>query len=168
MLKVWSVNSLFLKSTLVNLFYFFIKILTGLGLYSTISNSSIFHSWLRIYIEVKTVKVLNNTLLPDAVTDHVNYNLCWEASWFPKWTILNRPQDYRPIYLRPINLIGAINKVLSKVLAIRLMKILNLLVSDTQSANIEWSSILDGPLVINEVLSWIKKLNIKPSCWRST
>ncbi|KAK1423484.1 hypothetical protein QVD17_18787 [Tagetes erecta] len=72
---------------------------------------------------------------------------------------INDPQDM-PDY-RPINLIGAINKVVSKVLANRLKNVLPLVVSDSQSAYIEGRSILDGPLVVNEAMAWIKKMKMK-------
>lgn len=58
---------------------------------------------------------------------------------------------------RPINLISAINKVVSKVFANRLKDVLNMVVSSTQLAYIKGIRILDGPLVINEVMAWLKK-----------
>ncbi|KAJ0520598.1 putative RNA-directed DNA polymerase [Helianthus annuus] len=55
---------------------------------------------------------------------------------------------------RPINLIGVISKVISKLLANRLRTVINSLISDSQSAFISGRYILDGPLIINEILSW--------------
>lgn len=71
---------------------------------------------------------------------------------------INDPQDM-PDY--PINLIGAIKKVVSKVLANRLKNVLSLVVSNTRSAYIEGRSILNGPLVVNEAMVWIKKMKMK-------
>ncbi|KAM0019272.1 putative RNA-directed DNA polymerase [Helianthus debilis subsp. tardiflorus] len=62
---------------------------------------------------------------------------------------------------RPINLIGIISKVVSKVLANRLKKVIGSVVSDSQSACLEGNFILDGPLVVNELYAWGKKLKKK-------
>jgi len=69
------------------------------------------------------------------------------------------PQDL--VDYRPISLIGAIGKVVSKILSNRLKVVLSLVVSDTQSAYVEGRSILDGPLMVNEVMGWIKKSKSK-------
>lgn len=58
---------------------------------------------------------------------------------------------------RPINLIGVISKVISKVLANRLKGVLNSVVSLHQSAFIAGRFILDGPLMVNEIMAWWKK-----------
>ncbi|MFS7889004.1 putative RNA-directed DNA polymerase [Helianthus anomalus] len=58
---------------------------------------------------------------------------------------------------RPITLIGVISKVISKILANRLKKVLGKLISDSQSAFLADRYILDGPLVVNEVLEWLKR-----------
>ncbi|MFS8003872.1 putative reverse transcriptase domain, fatty acid desaturase domain, acyl-CoA desaturase [Helianthus anomalus] len=58
---------------------------------------------------------------------------------------------------RPISLVGAINKVISKVLANRLKKVLGSVISESQSAFLRAKFILDGPLIINEVINWLKK-----------
>ncbi|MFS8007526.1 putative RNA-directed DNA polymerase [Helianthus anomalus] len=62
---------------------------------------------------------------------------------------------------RPISLVGAINKVLSKVLANRLKKVLPSVISESQSAFLKGKFILDGPLIINEVINWFKKCKRK-------
>ncbi|XP_021984670.1 uncharacterized protein LOC110880455 [Helianthus annuus] len=54
---------------------------------------------------------------------------------------------------RPINLIGCISKVVTKILASRLKKVMDFLVSDVQTTYIEGRSILEGPLIINEIIS---------------
>ncbi|KAF5793118.1 putative RNA-directed DNA polymerase [Helianthus annuus] len=58
---------------------------------------------------------------------------------------------------RPISLIGCISKVISKILATRLKGVIGSVVSDVQTAYIEGRSILEGPLIVNEIVSWAKK-----------
>ncbi|KAJ0469381.1 putative RNA-directed DNA polymerase [Helianthus annuus] len=58
---------------------------------------------------------------------------------------------------RPISLIGCISKVVSKILATRLKGVIGSVVSDVQTAYIEGRSILEGPLIVNEIVSWAKK-----------
>ncbi|GJT75071.1 RNA-directed DNA polymerase, eukaryota [Tanacetum coccineum] len=58
---------------------------------------------------------------------------------------------------RPISLIGCVYKVVTKILANRLASIISDLVSDTQSAFVAKRNILDGPFILNELLSWCKK-----------
>ncbi|KAK9055104.1 hypothetical protein SSX86_026184 [Deinandra increscens subsp. villosa] len=63
---------------------------------------------------------------------------------------------------RPISLIGCISKVISKVLANRIKPVMDSIISESQMAFLSDRFILDGPLIINEVISWAKK-NKKPS-----
>ncbi|KAJ0895798.1 putative RNA-directed DNA polymerase [Helianthus annuus] len=58
---------------------------------------------------------------------------------------------------RPISLIGCINKVIAKVLVRRLKVVIGKLISEEQSAFLSDRSILDGPIILNEVVSWLKK-----------
>ncbi|KAJ0456947.1 putative RNA-directed DNA polymerase [Helianthus annuus] len=58
---------------------------------------------------------------------------------------------------RPISLIGCISKVISKILATRLKRVIGSVVSHVQTAYIEGRSILEGPLIVNEIVSWAKK-----------
>ncbi|XP_021979400.1 uncharacterized protein LOC110875513 [Helianthus annuus] len=58
---------------------------------------------------------------------------------------------------RPISLIGVVNKIISKVLANRVKKVSNSIISSSQSAFISGRNIIDGPLVINEIVGWAKK-----------
>ncbi|KAJ0694981.1 putative RNA-directed DNA polymerase [Helianthus annuus] len=62
---------------------------------------------------------------------------------------------------RPINLIGAITKLISTVLANRLKKVIGSVISESQSAFLKGKFILDGPLIINELFNWGKKLKKK-------
>ncbi|KAJ0582905.1 putative RNA-directed DNA polymerase [Helianthus annuus] len=74
------------------------------------------------------------------------------------------PKVVDPIGLkdfRPISLVGIINKVISKILANRLKKVLDSLISPSQSAFISGRYILDGPLIVNEIQNWIKKAKKK-------
>nr|GFC11141.1 RNA-directed DNA polymerase, eukaryota, reverse transcriptase zinc-binding domain protein [Tanacetum cinerariifolium] len=58
---------------------------------------------------------------------------------------------------RPISLIGSVYKVVTKILANRLATVILDLVSNTQSAFVASRQILDGPFILNEVLSWCKR-----------
>ncbi|KAJ0765374.1 putative RNA-directed DNA polymerase [Helianthus annuus] len=62
---------------------------------------------------------------------------------------------------RPINLVGVINKVISKVIAARIKIVMGDVISESQSAFLKERFILDGPLVLNEVIGWIKKYDKK-------
>ncbi|XP_035838104.1 uncharacterized protein LOC118485768 [Helianthus annuus] len=62
---------------------------------------------------------------------------------------------------RPISLVGCINKVLSKVLVNQLKEVIGKLVSPEQSAFLSGRSILDGPLMLNEIVRWLRKSNTK-------
>nr|GFB03785.1 RNA-directed DNA polymerase, eukaryota [Tanacetum cinerariifolium] len=53
---------------------------------------------------------------------------------------------------RPISLIGSVYKVVTKVLANRLVSVIRDLVSDTQSAFVAGRQILDGPFILDEIL----------------
>ena len=58
---------------------------------------------------------------------------------------------------RPISMVGSIYKVIAKILSKRLQVILPRLVSDSQTAFIKGRQILDGALIANEVVGWLKK-----------
>ncbi|GKB75656.1 RNA-directed DNA polymerase, eukaryota, partial [Tanacetum coccineum] len=55
---------------------------------------------------------------------------------------------------RPISFIGCQYKIVGKILANRLSVVIDDLVSLEQSAFIKGRKILDGPMILNEVLSW--------------
>ncbi|GKD15265.1 RNA-directed DNA polymerase, eukaryota [Tanacetum coccineum] len=57
---------------------------------------------------------------------------------------------------RPISLIGSLYKVVTKILATRLSLVISELISDVQTAFVPNRQILDGPFIINELLSWCK------------
>ncbi|XP_019427110.1 PREDICTED: uncharacterized protein LOC109335433 [Lupinus angustifolius] len=58
---------------------------------------------------------------------------------------------------RPISLIGCIHKIISKLLAARLKKVIHLIISDCQSAFIKGRFIMDGVVVANEVIDQARK-----------
>nr|GEV23567.1 RNA-directed DNA polymerase, eukaryota [Tanacetum cinerariifolium] len=62
---------------------------------------------------------------------------------------------------RPISLIGSVYKIIAKILANKFCVVLPYLISDVQSAFVSNRQILDGPFILNELLSWckFKKLN---------
>nr|GEW41248.1 RNA-directed DNA polymerase, eukaryota [Tanacetum cinerariifolium] len=59
-------------------------------------------------------------------------------------------------YRRPISLIGSLYKIIAKIMANRLAGVLGDLVHAVQLAFIADRQILDGPLILNEVLQWCK------------
>lgn len=62
---------------------------------------------------------------------------------------------------RPINLIECMYKVVAKVLASILKRVVRLVVEEVQSTYIKGRNILEGPLIINEIHSWAKKIKRK-------
>ncbi|GJW37117.1 RNA-directed DNA polymerase, eukaryota [Tanacetum coccineum] len=69
------------------------------------------------------------------------------------------PKTHDPKFVsdyRPISLIGSLYKVITKILANRLSFVISDLISDVQTAFLPNRQILDGPFIINELLSWCK------------
>ncbi|GJS16186.1 RNA-directed DNA polymerase, eukaryota, reverse transcriptase zinc-binding domain protein [Tanacetum coccineum] len=74
------------------------------------------------------------------------------------------PKVHNPLIIkdyRPISLIGLQYKILAKLLAKRLAEVIDKIVSHEQSAFISGRQILDGPLMLSEVIEWYKKKNKK-------
>ncbi|KAJ9564655.1 hypothetical protein OSB04_000621 [Centaurea solstitialis] len=74
------------------------------------------------------------------------------------------PKIKDPITLadyRPINLVGCVSKVISKVLAERVKFVLDSVVSKNQTGFIKGRNILDGPFLVNEIIQWAKSLKQK-------
>ncbi|GJW01987.1 putative RNA-directed DNA polymerase [Tanacetum coccineum] len=57
---------------------------------------------------------------------------------------------------RPISLIGCQYKVIAKVLANRLLQVVGSVVSEVQTTFIKGRQIVDGPLMVNEIIAWQK------------
>nr|GEZ64918.1 RNA-directed DNA polymerase, eukaryota, reverse transcriptase zinc-binding domain protein [Tanacetum cinerariifolium] len=57
---------------------------------------------------------------------------------------------------KPICLIGSIYKIIAKILADRLVGVLDNIKHEVQSAFISGRQILDGPFILNEILQWCK------------
>jgi hypothetical protein len=70
------------------------------------------------------------------------------------------PKVARPSSLgefRPISLLGCLYKIIAKVLAARLAKVMDSVVATTQSAFIKGRNLVDGVLVVNEVIDIAKR-----------
>ncbi|XP_022014063.1 uncharacterized protein LOC110913550 [Helianthus annuus] len=103
------------------------------------------------------IKHLWDTLEPDFVTVldyfyvHGTLNRGCNSSF-----IILAPKSNNPPHIsefRPISLIGCI----SKILANRLKQVISHLKTDTQTTYVEGRSILEGSLIVNELVSWAKK-----------
>nr|GEZ67152.1 RNA-directed DNA polymerase, eukaryota, reverse transcriptase zinc-binding domain protein [Tanacetum cinerariifolium] len=70
----------------------------------------------------------------------------------PKTPNANMVKDYTPI-----SLTGSMYKIISKILANRLVVVLGSLVNEIQSAFVADKQILDGPFILNELVQWCKK-----------
>ncbi|PNY11621.1 cysteine-rich receptor-like protein kinase, partial [Trifolium pratense] len=86
-----------------------------------------------------------NAVLPKAITASF-------LALIPKKDHPQQLSDYRPICL-----IGMLYKILSKLLAARLKNVMGKLISTCQSAFIPGRQILDGVLVLNEVIDLAKR-----------
>ncbi|GJS80309.1 DNA-directed DNA polymerase, partial [Tanacetum coccineum] len=62
---------------------------------------------------------------------------------------------------RPISLIGIQYKIIAKILANRLSKVIDSIISQEQLAFISCRQILDGPLILSKIIDWYKKQNKK-------
>jgi hypothetical protein len=70
------------------------------------------------------------------------------------------PKVTSPISLkefRPISLLGSLYKILSKVLAKRLAGVMNSIISSSQTAFIKGRNLVDGVLVVNEIVDFAKQ-----------
>ena len=56
---------------------------------------------------------------------------------------------------RPISMIGSIYKIIAKILARTLAKVIPNLIRENQSAFVKNRQILDGALIANEVVWWL-------------
>jgi len=91
-------------------------------------------------------------------------NLFHETGFIPKGCnapfIALVPKVRNPVSLdhfRPISLVGAMYKIISKVLAERVKKVLPMVIDDCQSAFLKNRGILDSVLMANEVIEDIRR-----------
>ncbi|GJW89035.1 RNA-directed DNA polymerase, eukaryota, reverse transcriptase zinc-binding domain protein [Tanacetum coccineum] len=61
---------------------------------------------------------------------------------------------------RPISLIGSIYKIIAKILANRLSLVIPDLINEVRTAFVPNRQILDGPFILNELISWCKHKKI--------
>lgn len=110
------------------------------------------------------IGLINNMF--DTVTDDIIkvVSTFFESSYLPKsinttWVALIPKVDGASDLFdcRPISMIGSIYKVISKIMALRLRKVLPSLVGETQTAFVAEMQILDGALIGNEIITWILK-----------
>ncbi|GJX22164.1 RNA-directed DNA polymerase, eukaryota [Tanacetum coccineum] len=72
-------------------------------------------------------------------------------------TLIPKMQDAKVIKdFHPISIIGSVYKIITKILANRLSLVILDLISDVQSAFVSNRQILDGPFIINELISSCK------------
>nr|GEX32757.1 RNA-directed DNA polymerase, eukaryota, reverse transcriptase zinc-binding domain protein [Tanacetum cinerariifolium] len=67
------------------------------------------------------------------------------------------PKVSNPLFIkdyRPISLIGLHYKIVAKILSNRLYKVIDSIISPEQSAFISGRQILDGPLILSEIIDW--------------
>lgn len=64
---------------------------------------------------------------------------------------------------RPISMVGCIYKIIAKLMARRIQKVMSSLIGPLQSSYIEGRQILDGALIASELIDSCKKKNIEAS-----
>nr|GEY43105.1 RNA-directed DNA polymerase, eukaryota, reverse transcriptase zinc-binding domain protein [Tanacetum cinerariifolium] len=70
----------------------------------------------------------------------------------PKILDANMVKDFHPI-----SLIGSLYKIIAKILANRLVGVLDDIVNEVQSAFVADRQIMDGPFILNEFLQWCRR-----------
>ncbi|GJY57007.1 putative RNA-directed DNA polymerase, eukaryota, reverse transcriptase zinc-binding domain protein [Tanacetum coccineum] len=110
-----------------------------------------------------------NTFLDFLVTETEIHDAIWDCDFFSNGVfprgcyasfISLIPKVSNPTVIadfHPISLIEAQYKIIAKILANRLAQVIDSLISHEQSAFIKHQQILDGPLMVNEVVKWSKR-----------
>ncbi|GJU00233.1 putative RNA-directed DNA polymerase [Tanacetum coccineum] len=90
------------------------------------------------------------------------------SSLIPRWcnssfiTLIPKVEDPLVIHdYRPISLIGCQYKIIAKVLANRLALVISSVVGESQTVFIKGRQIINGPLMVDEIISWAKMYNKK-------
>ncbi|GJW17162.1 RNA-directed DNA polymerase, eukaryota [Tanacetum coccineum] len=84
-------------------------------------------------------------------------------------TLIPKTQDAKLVKdFRPISLIGSIYKIITKIMANRIILFMSDLVSDVQSAFVANRQILDGPFILNELISWCKYKKTKAMIFKDS
>ncbi|GKB62219.1 RNA-directed DNA polymerase, eukaryota [Tanacetum coccineum] len=126
----------------------------------------VFHSWLKVKVKEWSISRILMTLNTLKLTDldSEERNLRGLRGSFPIGSnasfiaLIPKVADAKFVAdFRPISLIGSVYKVVTKILANRLATVISDLVSDTQTAFVANRQILDGPFILNELLSWCKR-----------
>ena len=78
-------------------------------------------------------------------------NMTWVAL-IPTFERAFELKDYRLI-----SMVGSIYKVITKLMSKRISMVMPSLIGETQSAFVSGRQILDGDLIANEVVHWVKK-----------
>ncbi|GJS43784.1 putative RNA-directed DNA polymerase, eukaryota, reverse transcriptase zinc-binding domain protein, partial [Tanacetum coccineum] len=72
--------------------------------------------------------------------------------------LISKVPNVKIVYdFRPISLIGCQYKIISKILANRHSKVIGNLISLVQTTFLKRRNILDGPLILNEVMAWYRQ-----------
>jgi len=82
---------------------------------------------------------------------HASFNNTW-VTLIPKKKGTLEVSDFRPI-----SLVGSLYKVIAKVLSRRIKEVMPSIIGETQTTFVSERQILDGALVANEAIHWLKK-----------